>query len=121
MSIHTLSKENFDLFIHENEIVVIDFGAEWCSPCKSFAKVFAKATTEFPQAAFGNVDIDKQPELAKDFNVQSIPFVIILRHGIAVFAQAGAMSFATLANLIQQAESLDIAEIEKKIREQEAK
>ncbi|MGB6977129.1 MAG: thioredoxin family protein [Gammaproteobacteria bacterium] len=121
MTIHTVNQENFDAFIKQNDLIVIDFSAEWCSPCKSFAKVFDKAATEFPQAAFGNIDIDKQPQLAKDFNVLSIPFVLILRRGIAVFAQAGSMSFATLANLIRQAESLDIAQIEQKIREQESK
>jgi thioredoxin 1 len=121
MTVHTITKENFDAFIKQNELVVIDFSAEWCGPCKSFAKVCEKAAVEFPQTIFGNVNIDKQPELARDFNVQSIPFVLILRHGIAVFAQAGTMPFATLANLIHQAESLDIALVEKKIREQEPK
>lgn len=118
MAILILTKDSFDQAVADKDLVVIDFSAEWCVPCKGFAKVFAQAAEKYADAVFANIDIDKEPELATDFNIRSVPFLIIMRQNIAVFAEAGALTFTALDDLIQKAKALDMAEVRKQIETQ---
>ncbi len=116
-----LTKENFDRTVTENEFVLIDFWAEWCGPCRSFAPVYEKAAEANPDLVFGKIDTEAQPELAAAFGIQSIPTLMIVRDQVAVFAQPGALPEAALTDVIGQARKLDMDEVRKSIAEQQDK
>ena len=115
-----LTRENFEEVVTKNEMVIIDFWASWCGPCKGFAPVFEAASEKHGGIVFGKVDSDAQQELAAAFNVRSIPFVMLLRENVVLFAQAGALPGEALDSIIDQARSLDMEQIRKEIAEQEA-
>jgi len=115
-----LTRENFEEVVTKNEMVIIDFWASWCGPCKGFAPVFEAASEKHGGIVFGKVDSDAQQELAAAFNVRSIPFVMLLRENVVLFAQAGALPGEALDSIISQARALDMEQIRKDIAEQEA-
>lgn len=115
-----LTKENFEQTVNQNEMVIIDFWASWCGPCKGFAPVFEAASEKHGGIVFAKVDSDAQQELAAAFNVRSIPFVMLLRENVVLFAQAGALPGEALDSIISQARALDMDQIRKEIAEQEA-
>ncbi len=110
-----LDEASFDQYISEHDLVVIDFGAEWCAPCKGFAKVIERAAQDHPDVAFATVDIDKQAALASDFEVKSVPWVMILREQVALYDESGALSAQTLDELIVQAKAVDIAQVKRQL------
>ncbi|MEU3738047.1 MULTISPECIES: thioredoxin [unclassified Streptomyces] len=116
-----LTKENFDQTVTDNEFVLIDFWAEWCGPCKSFAPVYDKVAEANPDMVFGKVDTEAQPELAQAFGIQSIPTLMIVRDQVAVFAQPGALPEAALEDVIGQARKLDMDEVRQSVAEEQAK
>ena len=115
-----LTRENFEDVVTRNDMVVIDFWASWCGPCKSFAPVFEAASEKHGGIVFGKVDSDAQQELAAAFNIRSIPFVMVLREKVVLFAQAGALPAEGLESVIDQARALDMALVHKEIAEQQA-
>ena len=115
MSILDLTKKNFDKTIEENAIVVIDYWAEWCGPCKAFEPTLASVAEQHKDVLFAKVNIEEQPELAEDFNIRSIPNIMVLRESIAVFSQSGSMPASALSDLIDQAKSLDMEDVRKNI------
>lgn len=114
----SLTKTNFDQLLAKHAMVIVEFSAEWCEPCKGFAKVFANTAQKHRDILFASIDIDQEPELAADFQIRSVPFVVILREGIAVFAEAGALPEIALEDLIKQAKALNLAEIKNQIANQ---
>lgn len=116
-----LNKENLRETIDNNEIVFLDFWASWCGPCQNFAPVFEAASEANPDIAFGKVDTEAESELAASFQVRSIPMLAILREGIMVFSQAGALPASALDQLIEQVRSLDMDKVRADIAEQQAK
>jgi thioredoxin 1 len=114
-----MTRENFEEVVTKNEMVVVDFWAAWCGPCKGFAPVFEAASEKHGGIVFAKVDADAQQELAASFNVRSIPFLMLLRENVVLFAQAGALPAEALDNIISQARALDMEQIRKEIAEQE--
>jgi thioredoxin len=106
-----LTADNFNSTVSGDGLVLVDFWADWCPPCKMFAPVFEKASERHPDAVFGKVDTEAQPELAATFSISSIPTLMIIRDGIVLYAQPGALPEAALEQLITKASELDMDEV----------
>lgn len=111
MAVTELVAEKFDETITDNEIVIIDFWAPWCGPCKSFAPTFEKAAAENEDVCFVKVNTDEQQALAGHFGIRSIPTLMVFREQVIVFQQPGAMPKGMLDELIGQVRGLDMAAI----------
>ncbi|MCL9684230.1 thioredoxin family protein [Legionella maioricensis] len=117
MPSQTLSSDAFESFINENEIVFIDYWAEWCAPCKQFAKVYEKVSDQFPMIRFVKVNIEEQQELADFFEIRSIPHLMVFKEGIVIYSDAGSMPESTLKELAQQALDADVSDIRAQIEQ----
>jgi thioredoxin 1 len=106
-----LTRENFNQTVADNATVLIDFWASWCGPCRMFAPVYERAAEANPDLVFGKVDTEAQQELAAAFEIQSIPTLMIVRDGIVVYSQPGALPAPMLDELIGQARQLDMDEV----------
>ncbi len=114
-----LNKDNFEDIVTRNDMVIVDFWASWCGPCKSFAPVFEAASEQHQDIVFGKVNSDDEQELAAAFSIRSIPYVMLLREKVVLFAQAGALPAEGLESVIRQARALDMAQVHKEVAEQQ--
>ena len=115
-----LTQENFEKTVNDNAMVIIDFWAPWCGPCKGFAPVFEKAAEAHKDVVFAKVNTDEQQELAGSFNIRSIPTLMVFREQIIVFSQPGALPQNALEQIVGKAKTLDMDEVRKQIAEQPA-
>lgn len=124
MTTTALTKDNFEETIKNNDIVLIDFWAEWCGPCRSFGPIFEEASERHEGVAFVKVNTEQERELAASFGVRSIPMVVAFRDEIPVFGQPGMLPGEALDGLISQLKELDMDEVradyEKQLAEHQA-
>ena len=115
MATKTLTAADFEHTVLDHEIVLVDFWAAWCGPCRQFAPVYERASAEHPDIVFGKVDTEAERSLAAAARITSIPTLMAFRQGILVFAQPGALPPAALAEVIAAVRALDMDEVRAQI------
>jgi thioredoxin len=114
-----LTKNNFEKVITESPIVIVDFWAPWCGPCRGFAPIYEKAAEAHQDVVFGKVNTDDEQELAGAFGIRSIPTLMVFREKVVLFQQAGALPASALQQVITQAKALDMAKVHQEIAARE--
>ncbi|NOR42989.1 MAG: thioredoxin [Gammaproteobacteria bacterium] len=107
--------------IANNDIVIIDFWAPWCGPCKSFAPTYESVSEKYDDVVFAKVNTEDEQELAASFQIRSIPTLMIFREQIAIFSQAGMLPESGLVEVIAKTKELDMDQVRKEVAEQQAK
>ena len=103
MMLMTLTSQDFDQALSENKLLVIEFGADWCAPCNDIQRVMLSLQPDFPEFVFATVDIDKETSLAEEFQVLSVPSIMIVKNGAVIYAESGALSVGVFRDLLEQA------------------
>jgi thioredoxin 1 len=106
-----LTGENFESVVGSADMVLVDFWAAWCGPCRMFGPIFESASERYPDAVFGKVDTDAETDLAQTFGIQSIPTLMVIRDNVVLYAQPGALPEPALEELITKARELDMDEV----------
>ena len=115
-----MTTESFEETITNNDIVFVDFWATWCGPCKSFAPIYESMAEKYPDIVFAKVNTEEQQELAAQFQIRSIPTLMIFREKVILFAQPGMLMEQQMEELIKQVKELDMAKVHEEIAQQQA-
>jgi thioredoxin len=114
-----LTKDNFEKVITESPMVIVDFWAPWCGPCRGFAPIYEKAAEAHLDVVFGKVNTDAEQELAGAFGIRSIPTLMVFREKVVLFQQAGSLPASALEQVLTQAKALDMAKVHQEIAARE--
>ena len=117
MAVVELTKESFADIVAAHNIIMVDFWAPWCGPCRSFAPIYEQVAEQYPDIAFGKVNTEVEQELAEHFQIRSIPTLMAVRESVVIFMQAGALSAAALHDVIEKVRAVDMVEVHKEMQE----
>ena len=120
MATTDLTQESFEKTIQDNDIVLVDWWADWCGPCKMFAPVYDEVSQEHEDIVFGKIDTEDQQQLAAAAGISSIPTLMAFRENVLVFSQPGAINQQQLGQLIEQVRGLDMEDVHKQVEEARA-
>jgi len=115
-----LTKDNFEQVVSDNDVVMVDFWAPWCAPCRAFAPTFEQASEQHADVVFAKVNTEEQQEVAGAFNIRSIPTLMVFRENVILYAEAGSLPAPALEQVIAQAKSVDMAAVHREIAERGA-
>ncbi len=121
MAVVELTKESFSDIVAAHNIVMVDFWAPWCGPCRSFAPIYEQVAEQYPDIVFGKVNTEVEQDLAEHFQVRSIPTLMAVRESVVIFMQAGALPAAALHDVIEKVRAVDMTEVHKETQEQSGK
>ncbi len=121
MAVIELSEENFEGTINNNDFVIVDFWAQWCGPCKSFAPTYEKISAEFPDIVFGKVNTEEEQGIAAHFQIRSIPTLMMFREQIIIYSEAGALPEPAFKDIVERASDLDMVKVREQIAEEQTK
>ena len=119
MAVVELTKENFEQVITANPMVIVDYWAPWCGPCRGFAPVFEAVAEANPDVVFAKVNTDDEQEIAQHFQIRSIPTLMVFKEQVVVFSQAGALPKGPLEQVVEKAKELDMEEVRRQMAAQE--
>ena len=120
MATVAVTADTFNDVVANNDIVLLDFWAEWCGPCRTFGPIFEQVSEKHPDIVFGKIDTEAEQQLAAQFRIMSIPTLMILREKTVLFAQPGVVPADGLENLIDQVRNLDMDEVRRAVEEETA-
>ncbi|HUX24467.1 MAG TPA: thioredoxin [Burkholderiales bacterium] len=115
-----LNKDNFEQVVTGNDVVIVDFWAPWCAPCRAFAPTFEQASEQHTDVVFAKVNTEEEQEVAGAFNIRSIPTLMVFREKVILYAEAGSLPAPALEQVITQAKGIDMAAVHREIAERGA-
>ena len=120
MAIVDLTKDNFAQVVTGNDVVIVDFWAPWCAPCRAFAPTFEQASEQHADVVFAKVNTEEEQEVAGAFNIRSIPTLMVFREKVILYSEAGSLPAAALEQVITQAKDVDMSAVHREIAERGA-
>ena len=121
MAVVELTKDNFEEVVMKNDFVIVDFWAPWCGPCRNFAPVYDKVSEDHEDIIFAKVNTEDEQAIAGEFQIRSIPTLMIFRENIIIYSEAGALPEGSFRDLVAKAGKLDMAEVREQIAKEGAK
>ena len=115
-----LTKDNFEQIVTDNDVVIVDFWAPWCAPCRAFAPTFEQASEQHADVVFAKVNTEQEQEVAGAFNIRSIPTLMVFREKVILYAEAGSLPAAALEQVITQVKGMDMSAVHREIAERGA-